>query len=686
MLLDLQNPLGTLEECRRILYERDLAKFIAAAWPVLEPGRKFVSNWHIDAIAEHLTAAMNGQIRNLLINIPPRHMKSLSVCVFWPCWVWAQNTEGLSPEESNGKGPNTRWLFSSYKQELSTRDSLKCRRLIQSNWYQKLWGDRFCFVDDQNQKTRFENDKSGYRLSTTSGTGVGEGGDYVICVPGDTLITTDKGQIPIREIVENKLPVKVLGASGAWQTIEKYEKNPGKNRPLIEFTFSNGDKLQCTGNHPLYVNVVGYVPASQIKTWVLDPPRLRIPVAKPNFVALSPSPAMGNPAIRATENVTITEIDDLEPVETVYNLRVSPEHCYYANSILTHNCDDPHDLENALSDTMREATLRWWDETMSTRLNDMKTGRKIIVMQRLHERDLSGHVLKQGGYVHLCLPAEYEPQRACVIGGWRDPRKEQGELLWPAHVPRPEIEDLKIRLGPSAYAGQFLQRPAPPGGATFKLDWFRYYRREGNFYHLLDKAGNVTKTYSISDCQRFVAMDPAGTKKEDNNKACYTVMQAWGVTPEFDMLLLGQYREMRETPDITDDATNFARRWEVDFILVEKDGIGLGIFQTLSKRAIPVIAAKAHGLGDKLQRAQAAQIRMAAGKVYFEENAPYLFELHNELEHFPNSEYADQTDCLSWSARQVTDMGNAVEAESDKQAPPMPAPQLTGAGRYRRNF
>src|SRR5215203_1616639 len=92
---------------------RSLAAFVHEAWPVLEPGTDFVSNWHIDAICEHLEA-----LTRVITNIPPRHMKSLAVTVFWPCWEWLSR-------------PETRFLFASYAQNLSTRDSLKCRRLIQ---------------------------------------------------------------------------------------------------------------------------------------------------------------------------------------------------------------------------------------------------------------------------------------------------------------------------------------------------------------------------------------------------------------------------------------------------------------------------------------------------------------------------------------------------------------------------
>src|ERR1700730_12559981 len=132
-------------EIDRELAERNLRDFVRSAWHVVEPNTLFMDGWHIDAIADHLEAITRGKIRNLLINVPPRHMKSLLVSVFWPCWEWL-------------RCPQRRWLFSSYGASLSIRDSVKCRRLIESPWYQTNWGDRFSLTGDQNAKARFEID------------------------------------------------------------------------------------------------------------------------------------------------------------------------------------------------------------------------------------------------------------------------------------------------------------------------------------------------------------------------------------------------------------------------------------------------------------------------------------------------------------------------------------------------
>jgi hypothetical protein len=158
-----------LQDLNRELATRHLKEFIRQAWPVVEPATPFVPGWHVDAICEHLEAISHGQIRNLLITIPPRHMKSLAVSVFWPCWEWI-------------RWPQRRWLFSSYAESLSIRDSVRCRRLIQSPWYQSHFGNCFVLTGDQNEKHRFENDRSGCRIaSSVGGSNTGEGGDRIVC-------------------------------------------------------------------------------------------------------------------------------------------------------------------------------------------------------------------------------------------------------------------------------------------------------------------------------------------------------------------------------------------------------------------------------------------------------------------------------------------------------------------------
>ena len=150
------------EKARRNLYE-----FVKQGWIVLEPGVRFIDGMPVRAICDHLQATSENRIRDLIINVPPGHAKSLLTGVFWPAWVWISH-------------PEARWLFSSYREDLAVRDSVKCRRLIQSQWYQTRWSHVFELTSDQNQKQRFENNRTGYRVVVPIGTGTGERGDYVV--------------------------------------------------------------------------------------------------------------------------------------------------------------------------------------------------------------------------------------------------------------------------------------------------------------------------------------------------------------------------------------------------------------------------------------------------------------------------------------------------------------------------
>src|SRR5262245_13639321 len=123
------------EACRR-----DLKRFIREFWHVVEPSQPFQDGYHIDAICDHLANLKD--IRNLVINIPPRMGKSTLICVLWFCWYWISN-------------PSARFIYASYSLQLSTRDSIRCRTLIESDLYQAYYGHIFTLRPDQNTKTRF---------------------------------------------------------------------------------------------------------------------------------------------------------------------------------------------------------------------------------------------------------------------------------------------------------------------------------------------------------------------------------------------------------------------------------------------------------------------------------------------------------------------------------------------------
>lgn len=168
------DPKAQLADLDRADFEDSLYEFYKAAWPYIDPA-PWVDSWAIDAMAEHLQAVVDGQIRKLLINISPRSGKSGLVSVALLPWTWAQSK--MTPTG----GPRVPFLYASYANQLSLRDSVKCRRLIESAFYQRLWGMRFALTTDQNTKSRFTNDKGGERLITSvDGATTGEGAQILV--------------------------------------------------------------------------------------------------------------------------------------------------------------------------------------------------------------------------------------------------------------------------------------------------------------------------------------------------------------------------------------------------------------------------------------------------------------------------------------------------------------------------
>lgn len=473
--------LGAIENERVIRKaESSLYEFTKQAWQVIEPGTEFVEGWHLQAISEHLEAVTDGEIRRMVINIPPRHMKSIQVAVMWPVWTWIAR-------------PEFRWLFASYAGSLSVRDSLKCRRLIQSPWFQERWGHKFTLTGDQNAKTFFENDRYGYRFATSVGAATtGHGGDGIVI-------------------------------------------------------------------------------------------------------------------------------------------------------------DDPHNALEAQSDAMRESTLEWFDQAMSTRLNNPKTGSIVIVMQRLHEKDLAGHVLEHGGYEHLCLPAEYEGHGFKTSIGWSDPRSMKGSLLWPERFGKEEIEHLKKQLGEYGTAGQLQQRPSPAGGGILKPSKVKLWP--------------ASKPMPVFE-YILQSYDTAFTEKTTNDPTACTV---YGVFTEGDkrgVMIMDAWSDNMEYPDLRAKVINDWRASyggddkgrkgkKADAILIEEKGSGISLIQELHGANIPARSYNP-GRADKISRAHQVAPILDLGCIYVLESSrrpgqwvSWASDLYKQMERFPNAEHDDYIDTFT---------------------------------------
>lgn len=177
--------LSKLKECSR--YENSLMDFAEYVWPVVEPAIPFIKGWAIEAVCEHLQAVTEGHIKRLLINVPPGFTKSLMTDVFWPAWEWGPRDQ-----------PHMRYVCASYSNHLTERDNMRCRNVVLSPSYKRLWGDRFKISNEQFTKVKFANDHTGWKLATSvGGIGVGERGDRFII--DDANNTMDMESSAIRD-------------------------------------------------------------------------------------------------------------------------------------------------------------------------------------------------------------------------------------------------------------------------------------------------------------------------------------------------------------------------------------------------------------------------------------------------------------------------------------------------------
>jgi predicted phage terminase large subunit-like protein len=160
-------------------YEGNLIDFVRYVWPIVEPAIPFIEGWALSAISEHLMSVTRGEIRRLLINVPPGFSKSLLTDVFWPAWEWGPQNR-----------PSYRYVCASYSNHLTERDNMRCRNVVMNERYQRLWGNRFRISNEQFTKVKFANDQTGWKLATsTGGIGVGERGDrFIIDDANNTML------------------------------------------------------------------------------------------------------------------------------------------------------------------------------------------------------------------------------------------------------------------------------------------------------------------------------------------------------------------------------------------------------------------------------------------------------------------------------------------------------------------
>lgn len=442
---------------KNLILKTNLSAFIQRTFSTVDPATEYLHNWHVDVIADYLEACRQREIKRLIINVPPRCLKSTCVSIAFPAFLLGHN-------------PSTQIMVASYAQSLSHTLSQNTRLVMKSEWYKQLFPDTQ-FSDTQDTKTKFMTTKQGFRFATSvGGAAIGEGGDFLIV-------------------------------------------------------------------------------------------------------------------------------------------------------------DDPLNPKESKSELERQTALDWYDQTYSTRLNDPKNGVIIVIMQRLHEEDLTGHLLKKGGWEHLCLPAVAEEKQRIYLPPRVDITREEGDLLHPTRLSKEVLEEKMKDLTPYGFAGQMQQRPAPLGGGMIKIDWFQRF-------NIQPKDDDVTAIVQSWD-----------TAMKSNAGSDYSVCTTWWQTKK-GHYWIDTFRAKLEFPELKRMCKSLAVKWNPSAILIEDKGSGTSLIQEFQKDGTMNIL-KINPERDKVTRMSFASPVIEAGNVYIPESAPWLPDAINEMLQFPNGSHDDIVDSKS---------------------------------------
>ena len=298
-------------------------------------------------------------------------------------------------------------------------------------------------------------------------------------------------------------------------------------------------------------------------------------------------------------------------------------------------CDDLINPAMAESEAERNHAIRWFDETLGSRLDDKKTGRVVVIEQRTHQADLSGHLLEQGGWEHLCLPAEFERRTTIVM-----PRsgqtivKDEGSLLWPQREGRAELDAIRVRLGDYAFQCQYLQQPIARGGNLFKREHFGIYRSiPEHFDEVAQSWDTAFKTSETSDYSACVTIGHLAERGRDGELPGYYILHAWHGRVAFS--------------ELKQKAKQLARQYRPGAVVVEDAASGQSLLQELRiDTDLPIRPVKV--AGDKLVRAAAAEPTISAGRVMLPEGAPWADDFLREVCSFPAGAHDDYVDALTY--------------------------------------
>lgn len=291
--------------------------------------------------------------------------------------------------------------------------------------------------------------------------------------------------------------------------------------------------------------------------------------------------------------------------------------------------DDAHNVKRATSETERAVVLNWHDQAWSTR-GVARDVRRVYVMQRVHEGDLSGHLLRRSrelGLVHLCLPMEYEPKRMITTPlGFQDPRTDEGELLCPSLLGPAAVSTLKVALGSYGTAGQLQQRPAPAEGGIFKETWWQWYE-------------------NLKDVEPFDELAMSWDMTFKKTGTSWVVGQVWG-RKGARCYLLDQVRGKWGFVETKQQFLMLCVKWpDAVAKFVEDKANGTAVMDELGATVQGIVAVEPEG--GKESRAHAVSPIVEAKNVFLPRAAGWVDDFVAEASAFPNGLNDDQVDCMS---------------------------------------
>jgi predicted phage terminase large subunit-like protein len=290
--------------------------------------------------------------------------------------------------------------------------------------------------------------------------------------------------------------------------------------------------------------------------------------------------------------------------------------------------DDPMKPDDAFSEARRSRVNQWFDNTLFSRLNDKKDGCIIVVMQRVHQDDLVGHLLEQEGWELLSFPAIAQEDETHVIEsplGRRVYQRRTGEVLHPERESLETLSTIRNNTTEYTFTGQYLQRPIPVGGNLVKIEWLKYYTPG-------EEPAQFTRTVLSCD-----------TANKANELADYSAFTIWGQSGK-QFYLLYVCRERLNFPDLKRKVVDLAQRFNATSVVIEDKASGTQLIQDLHGEVHGVVPYAPPPGSDKIIRLHAQSPMFEGGFVLLPSNANWLADYVAEITGFPGTKHDDQVD------------------------------------------